>query len=84
MSGAIAGLLSLLRSPVAWVVIATLGVVIVLKVVYSKGETAGKTGVTTQVEHTTNVEIDQARKQKERADEKVRDTPLDSVIDSTR
>lgn len=47
-------------------------------------EGAGAANVTTAVEHTTNVELEKARKDKANADEKVRTEPQDQVIDSTR
>jgi hypothetical protein len=77
-------LLSLLKSPVAWSVAAVLATAIAIAVIYRKGETAGAASVTTAVEHTANVELEKARKDKDAADEKVRTSPADAVIDSTR
>ena len=76
--------LSLLKSPIAWSVAAALVAAIAIVVIYSKGETAGASSVTTAVEHTANVELERARKDKDAADEKVRTSPADAVIDSTR
>ena len=76
--------LSLLKSPIAWGVVAVLAAVLAVAVIYRKGETAGAASVTAAVEHTTNVEIEKARKDKDAADEKVRTSPADAVIDSTR
>ena len=77
-------LLALLKSPIAWSVGAALAAAIAIAVIYHKGETAGAASITAAVEHTTNVEIEKARKDKEVADEKVRTSPADAVIDSTR
>jgi hypothetical protein len=76
--------LALLKSPVAWSVAAVLATAIAIAVIYRKGETAGAASVTTAVEHTANVELEKARKDKDAADEKVRTSPADAVIDSTR
>jgi hypothetical protein len=76
--------LALLKSPVAWSVAAVLAAAIAIAVIYRKGETAGAASVTTAVEHTANVELEKARKDKDAADEKVRTSPADAVIDSTR
>jgi hypothetical protein len=77
-------LLSLLKSPVAWSVAAVLATAIAIAVIYRKGETVGAASATTAVEHTANVELEKARKDKDAADEKVRTSPADAVIDSTR
>jgi len=77
-------LLSLLKSPIAWSVAAALAAAIAITVIYHKGETAGAASVTTAVEHTANVELEKARKDKDAADEKIRTSPADAVIDSTR
>jgi hypothetical protein len=52
--------------------------------IYNKGDSAGSAKVTSAVEHTTNVEVQGARKSKEATDEKVRTDPADAVIDRTR
>jgi hypothetical protein len=76
-------LLAFIRSPITWVVLAVIGTAIVLGWTFDKGETAGGAAVTAAVEHTTNVEIEKARKDKDVADEKVRIAAPDTVIDST-
>lgn len=77
-------LLALIKSPVAWSVAGALAAVLAIAVVYHKGENAGAAEVTAAVEHTTNLEIEKARKDKDAADEKVRTAAPDIVIDSTR
>ncbi len=77
-------LLSLLKSPIVWSVAAMLAAAIAIAVIYGKGETAGAASVTTAIEHTANVELEKARKDKDAADEKVRTSPADAVINSTR
>jgi hypothetical protein len=47
-------------------------------------EGAGAAKVEAAVEHATNTAVENARKDKEAADEKVRISPADAVIDSTR
>ena len=76
--------LGLLKSPICWAIAAVLATVIVLAVIYHKGESAGSADVTAAVEHTTNLEIEKARKDKDAADEKVRTSAPNAVIDSTR
>jgi hypothetical protein len=77
-------LLALLRSPIAWCAAAVLAAVLAVAAIFHKGETAGVAEVTAAVEHTTNLEIEKARKDKDVADEKVRTAAPDVVIDSTR
>ena len=77
-------LLALLRSPIVWCAAAALAAALTVGVIFHKGETAGAADVTTAVEHTTNLEIEKARKDKDVADEKVRTAAPDVVIDSTR
>jgi hypothetical protein len=76
--------LALVKSPLTWIALAVLGTAIAIAVIYRKGETAGAASVTTAVEHTANVELEKARKDKDAADEKIRTSPVDAVIDSTR
>ena len=80
--------LALLKSPVAWGVAAALAAVLALgvmtRVIYREGKTAGAANITAAVEHTTTVEIEKARKDKDDADEKVRTAAPDAVIDGTR
>jgi hypothetical protein len=77
-------LLPLLRSPIAWCAAAALAAVLAVAAIFHKGEKAGAADVTAAVEHTTNLEIEKARKDKDVADEKVRTAAPDVVIDSTR
>jgi hypothetical protein len=77
-------LLTLLRSPVAWCAAAALAAVLAAATIFHKGEKAGAADVTAAIEHTTNLEIEKARKDKDVADEKVRTAAPDVVIDSTR
>jgi hypothetical protein len=77
-------LLALLKSPVAWCAAAALAAILTVAAIFHKGETAGAADVTAAVEHTTNLEIEKARKDKDVADEKVRTAAPDAVIDSTR
>ena len=76
--------LALSRSPGVWAVAAVLVTLGAVAFTYHKGETAGSTDVTTAVEHTTSLEIEKAREEKDAADEKVRTAAPDAVIDSTR
>jgi hypothetical protein len=48
------------------------------------GEKAGAAEVTTKVQEETIKKTDEARKDKVEADEKVRDKPIDAVIDGLR
>jgi ABC-type transport system involved in cytochrome c biogenesis permease component len=77
-------LLALLKSPIAWCAAAALAAILAVATIFHKGEKAGAADVTAVVEHTTNLEIEKARKDKDVADEKVRTTAPDVVIDSTR
>jgi len=77
-------LMSLLKSPLVWSVGAVLAAAIAIAMIYRQGETAGTASVTAAVEHTANVELEKARKDKDAADEKVRTSYVDAVIDSTR
>lgn len=77
-------LLAPLRSPIVWCAAAALAAVLAVGMIFHKGETAGAADVTAAVEHTTNLEIEKARKDKDVADEKVRTAAPDVVIDSTR
>jgi hypothetical protein len=52
--------------------------------IYSKGEKSGASEVTTKVQTETIKKTDEARKDKVEADEKVRDKPIDAVIDGLR
>jgi hypothetical protein len=63
---------------------AAVAATIAIAVIYGKGETAGAASATTAVEHTANVELEKARKDKDAAAETVRTSPADAVIDSTR
>ena len=76
--------LTLLKSPIAWALAAALAAAIAVVVIYGRGRMAGAAGETAAVEHTTNLEVEKARKDKDAADEKVRTTAPDAVIDSTR
>ena len=76
--------LALVKSPLAWAAAAGIAVLIAVAVIYHKGESAGASAVTSAVEHTTNKAIEDARKDKDKADAKVRTDPPDAVIDSTR
>jgi hypothetical protein len=53
-------------------------------VIYHKGEKAGSANVRSAVERTTNTEIEKARKERENADEKTRNTPYDNRVDGLR
>jgi hypothetical protein len=77
-------IVALLKSPIAWGVAGLLAAVLAVGVIYHKGEVAGAANVTAAVEHTTNLEIEKARKDRDAADEKVRIAPPDVVIDATR
>lgn len=52
--------------------------------IYSKGEAAGASSVTNAVQTETIKQVEKARQEKEKADAKVRDTPIDGVIDGLR
>lgn len=58
--------------------------VLLLMLVFHKGERAGSDGVKAAVEATTNTEVEKARKEQQDAEDKVRAMPRDAVIDSTR
>lgn len=60
------------------------GTVLVLRGEFSKGHKAGAAAVTNEVQGETIRKTDEARQDKVKADEKVRDTPVDSVIDGLR
>lgn len=77
-------LIPILKSPITWIAAAVLATLAVLGVVYGKGEKAGASNVTTKVQETTIKTLDAARTDKEKANEKVRNTPLDAVIDGLR
>lgn len=77
-------LIPILKSPITWIVAAVVATLIVLGIVYSKGEKAGSSGVTTKVQETTIKTIDAARTSKGKAEDAVRNTPLDAVIDGLR
>jgi hypothetical protein len=76
--------LTLLKSPITWIVAAVLATAVALTAVYDKGESAASADATAAVEHTTDLAIEKARKDKDAADEKVRTSAPDAVIDSTR
>lgn len=61
-----------------------IGVLIVVKHIYTKGEKAGAGAVTNAVQTETIKKIEDARISKEKADETIRDKPIDSVIDGLR
>lgn len=73
-----------------WVVLAIaaaaliVGTLYVVNKIYGKGETAGASKVTDAVQKETIKKVDEARQDKEKADETVRNKPIDSVIDSLR
>jgi hypothetical protein len=73
--------LAILKSPITWIVGAVVATLILLGIVYTKGERAGSSNVTTKVQTETIRTLDAARKNKERAEDAVRNTPLDAVID---
>jgi hypothetical protein len=77
-------LLALLKSPVTWCVVAALTAVFATATIFHNGEEAGAADIAATVEHTTNLEIEKARKDKDVADEKIRTAAPDVVIDSTR
>jgi hypothetical protein len=77
-------LLALLKSPAVWCAAAALAAILTVAAIFHKGETAGAADVTAAAEHTTNLEVEKARKDKDVADEKVRTAAPDVVIDSTR
>ena len=52
--------------------------------IYSKGEKAGAGDVATKVQAETIKQTEKARQDKEKADEAVRDKPVDAVIDGLR
>jgi hypothetical protein len=60
------------------------GTLWVVNSIYGKGEKSGKAEVTTKVQEETIKKTDEARKDKVEADEKVRDKPIDAVIDGLR
>jgi hypothetical protein len=81
--------LGLLAKPAAkWVLlgIAVLGLIAItfatVRGIYTKGERAGKAEVTTKVQEETIKTIDAARRNRERAEDAVRATPIEGVIDS--
>lgn len=61
-----------------------IGVLWAVGLIYVKGEKAGAGAVTSAVQADTIRKTEEARKQKERANEAVRDKPLDAVIDGLR
>lgn len=71
-------------SPIGLCLIGAVAGLVLIAVVYSKGEHAGSSGVTSAVEHATNAATEKARKDKEAADEKARNAPIGDVIDRTR
>lgn len=50
--------------------------------IYSKGEKAGSSGVTTKVQQETIKTLDAARKAKDQADKDVRSQPYDERVES--
>ena len=52
--------------------------------VYQRGEEAGSGAITTAVQSETIKTLDAAQKSKEKADEAVRRTPLDDLVDGLR
>jgi hypothetical protein len=60
------------------------GTLWVVSSIYGKGEKSGKAEVTTKVQTETIKKTDEARKDKEKANETVRDKPIDAVIDGLR
>ena len=75
-------------SRIEWLLIAGFALAIAtggaIAAIYHKGESAGSSKVEATVEHRAVDELDQARKQKEQADEKARTQPDAAVIDRTR
>ncbi len=60
------------------------GVLGVVNHIYTKGEKAGASGVTTAVQGETIKQTEKARQDKEKVNEAIRDKPLDAVIDGLR
>ena len=60
------------------------GTLFIVNRIYSKGETAGASGVTNAVQTETIKKIEDARKSKEKTDEEVRKTPYDDKIEGLR
>jgi len=58
-----------------------IGTLLVVNRIYSKGETAGASGVTNAVQSETIKHIEDARQSKEKTDEEVRRTPYDDRVD---
>jgi hypothetical protein len=76
--------LAVIRSPLAWIAAAVIGTAVALGFTFHKGEESGEAVVATKILETTTKATEDARKDKEQADEKVRTAPPDVVIDSTR
>jgi hypothetical protein len=79
-----ASILGALKSPVLWACVGAAAVIIFVAVVYREGETKGGSQVEATVERTTNAEVEKARKEQRDAEQKVRDSSPDAVVDSTR
>jgi len=60
------------------------GTLLVVNHIYRKGESAGGGKVTTEVQGETIRQTEKARQDKEKANEAVRDQPIDAVIDGLR
>lgn len=80
----LAALLPILKSPITWMVAVAIAAVILIAVVYSKGERAGASKVETEVQRETVKQIDRARTEKNKADDAVRSKPIDEVIDGLK
>ena len=61
-----------------------IAVLAVVNHIYGKGEKAGAANVTNAVQLETIRKTEEARKEKGQDDEKVRDKPIDAVIDGLR
>lgn len=58
-----------------------IGALLLVNHIYRKGEAAGAAKVTTAIQEKTIKDLDAARKGKAETDEKVRNKPIDAVID---
>lgn len=77
-----------LLSPIQWAIVGGLLAVVLtaggIMWIYDKGETAGSSKVTTAVQEKTVETLGRARTEKEKANEAVRRTPLDDLVDGLR
>lgn len=76
--------LAILKSPITWVVAAAIGTLIVLAIVYHKGEKAGSSEVKVDVQREVIKTQDAARISKEKTDEEVHRTPYNDRVNGLR